>query len=191
MTTSWKTFSELGRGTARLTFEALRLRDDLELGASDSGSEDTATDIRPRVSFAEFFDVVRDPTRPLDREISAALSANPRLAADVRRLIANLAPYQGPRMAAASTGEVRRREGDGFAMEFRASRVDDAQVYVSIRLAAPDRRAPEVLFVSRADGVLLKYPLPPLLGDTVQLLLEAGSELLTALRDPSSEVFLH
>ena len=191
MTTSWKTYTDRERGTARLIFEALRQRDDLDLRDSDSPSEESSRESRPFVSFAELFDAVCDPTRQIDRELTAALSASPRLAADLKRLIANLAPYQAPRLAAASTGEIRRREGDGFAMEFRASRVDHAQVYVGIRLGAPDRRAPEVLFVSRADGVLLKYPLPPLLGDTVQLLLETGSELLTALQDPSSEVFLH
>ncbi len=190
MTTSWKAYSERQRGLARRTFEALCLRDELEFRDPGPLSEESTKESPPAVSFSELFELVRDRARPLDPENSAALSANPRLAADFRRLIANLAQYQAPRMAAASTGEVHRREGAGFAIEFRASRVDRTQVYVSIRLATAERKAPEVLFVSRAGG-LLKYPLPPLLGDTVQLLLETGSELLTALQDPSSEVFLY
>ena len=106
MTTSWKEYTDLERSTARHIFEALRQRDDLDFQSSDSQSDESPGDSHRLVSFSELFDAVRDPARQIDAEFSAVLSANPRLAADLRQLIANLASYQAPRLAAASTGTI-------------------------------------------------------------------------------------
>ena len=53
-----------------------------------------------------------------------------------------------------------------------------------------DGRTPQTLFVSQRDHRVLKHPLPEVDGDTIQLLAEGDSELVQALRDPGSEVFL-
>ena len=59
-----------------------------------------------------------------------------------------------------------------------------------VELLDQSRETPKTLFIARHQDALLKHALPDARGGTVQLLAESDSDLIRALRDPRSEVFL-
>ena len=75
-------------------------------------------------------------------------------------------------------------------MTLHQSRADGNQIYVLIHLAGKGTMAPRALFVIDDDSTCRKVALPSPLDGTVQLLLEADSEIVAALRDPTTEVFV-
>ena len=98
--------------------------------------------------------------------------------------------FRCPRSAAAGTKALENRQGQGFAIRLRPSRAEPSQVYVMIELLDPGAEAPKALFIARHPKGLLKQALPEARGGMVQLLAEVESDLIRALRDPGSEVFL-
>ena len=143
-----------------------------------------------RLGFQDLYAYVADPDCAAAEQIEAAMAADPRLADDLRCLLEKTSLYHGPRMAAASTGSLSSRRGSGFSITLRASRAEPSQIYVVIEVIEPDGGTPKTLFVSQRDHRVLKHSLPEVDGDTIQLLAEGDSELVQALRDPGSEVFL-
>ena len=75
-------------------------------------------------------------------------------------------------------------------MTLRESHADPSQIYVVIALAAKSTAAPRALFVIDDQATCQKVPLPSPLNGTVQLLLDADSDIVAALRDPATEVFV-
>ncbi|MFQ5973053.1 MAG: hypothetical protein ACE5Q3_12035 [Alphaproteobacteria bacterium] len=177
-------YSETELLLAQKVFEALCTLDTLE--EREEGRERA----RPPITFADLYALVNDAGASPGAESAAALRADPRLAADFRQLLRNVALYHSPRLAAASSGAVSRREGPGFVIEFFPSRAQPSAMFAIIKMDHVNQDVPETLLVTAADGRVMKEVLPRPSGGSIQLLLEAGSELLSALRDPTAEVFL-
>ena len=144
----------------------------------------------PRVSFDDLYRLASDPDMTMSEELSLGLANDPRLRADLRRLIGRSSPGGLLLAAAASSGAITTRHGTSFRMTLRESHADRSQIYVVIELAAKSAAAPRALFVINQQAACQKVPLPSPLNGTVQLLLDADSAIVAALRDPATEVFV-
>ena len=144
----------------------------------------------PRVSFDDLYRFASDPHMTMSAELRTGLANDPRLGADLRRLIRRSAPGGLLLAAAASSGTITTRHGTSFRMTLRESHADRSQIYVVIALAAKSAAAPRALFVIDDQATCQKVPLPSPLNGTVQLLLDADSDIVAALRDPTTEVFV-
>lgn len=122
-------------------------------------------------------------------EVEAAMAADPRLRADLDHLLRRMAVLSLPRLAAASSGGVGQRTGEGCRIVLKQSRADASQVYVLIEFDDP-ALTPRALFVCSRHRSHVRHPLPDAQGQTIQLLVDDGSELLAALQDVDAEVFL-
>ncbi len=168
----------------RRAFEALSALDDL---AATKGKPVAG---ERRAGFSDLYAYVTDPKRPMSQALEEALSTHPSLAMDLQRLLRKRARHHSPRLAAASSGRESNRRGTGFTISLRPSRAEPAQVYVVIEVFNLSSRPPRTLFVSQPDERVVKHALPGAEGGTIQLLADAESELVKALSDPESEVFL-
>ena len=121
--------------------------------------------------------------------VERALAESPALRADLRRLLGKTAARRLPRLAAASSGPLSARDGEGCRIRFEASRAEPSQVYVIIELQDEEAPAPRSLIVCDDSGSR-KFALPPPHNGTVQVLVERDSDLIGALSDLGSEVYL-
>ena len=144
----------------------------------------------PQAGFDDLYRYANDPGTPMDERLRLTLAASPRLRADLRRLIERSAKSGALIAAAASSGTITTRHGTSFRMTLRESRADRNQIYVVIRLASKTTIAPRALFVINEQTSCQKVPLPAPLDGTVQLLLDADSDIVAALRNPTTEVFV-
>ncbi len=110
--------------------------------------------------------------------------------ADFERLLSNNARYHMPRVAAASSGDIERREAEGCRIAFRPSKADPEQIYVIIETHADAASAPEMLFIRFTDGRTRRTTLPRPQNGRIQLLLERHSETAEGLLDINTEVYL-
>ena len=180
MTPAWHQMTPERRALAGRLFEALTALDEISAEGPKPAKQ---------VGFSQLYAFATDPDQPLSETLSDALQHQPRLAADLQRLLDKGCRHRGPRLAAASTGAINHREGQGFALDIRPSRADASQVYVVIQLAG-ELPLPSMLFVTRPEAEFHKQALPSPAGDRLQLLFDADAEIVRALQDPKSEVLL-
>lgn len=194
MTKTWQTFTPRQKAVARTVFDAMVTMDAMKAvdealplpAAAPAG----AGSRERRVGLAELHAFATRRGGAEDDAILAALARDGTLRETFRRLLANISLAVMPRVAAASSGGVDSREGDNFLMTFKFSRADPSQVYVTIRMTAPGLEAPESLFIVGGASVPVKHPLPEVQDGIIQILAEADSDLVRALRDTATEVFL-
>lgn len=127
--------------------------------------------------------------RAADPDLEAALRESPALRAELRRLAEKIAGYRIPELAAAAAGAVTRRTGPGCRVRFEMSRAESAQTYVVISLDEPGRH-PRWLAVFTGDDTCRRIALPAPHAGTIQILVDNESDVLAALRDPGSEIFI-
>ncbi|MCP5366838.1 MAG: hypothetical protein H6907_03265 [Hyphomicrobiales bacterium] len=183
MTTTWGTLTPQQRAVAAAAFEALETLDALAAAPAEPANDG-------RVRFADLRAVATDPDRPLGAGLARALAADRRLGADFERLVARRAAGHIRAAAAADTGRLSVREGNGFRITLKPSRADGAQVYVIIDLGPRTGEAPRSLFVCGGEPVYQKHGLPAANDGVVQILADAGSDLVRGLADRRTEVFL-
>lgn len=139
-------------------------------------------------SFRRLYRYVID-ARSDDAELEAALSENAALRADLRRLTAKVASFQIPELAAAASGLVAQRVAPGCRIRFEPSRAEAAQTYVIISLDDLGRH-PRWLAVFVDDDRCRRLALPEPREGLIQLLVDSHSDILAALRNPKSEIFI-
>ncbi len=177
---------------AEAVFVALETLDRVapDLGWGNPGCADEDARPAPAVGFDDVYRLATDPDAVMDEALRRGLDANPRLRRDFHHLVERNAGSEPLLAAAASSGTITTRHGTSFRMTLRESRADRSQVYVLIRLAGKAAMAPRALFVIDDDAACRKVALPMPLDGTVQLLLDADSDIVAALRDPATEVFV-
>jgi len=186
MTSRFAVPSGAGRAALEKAFDALLKLDELRRPADPEAAAS-----RP-IPVSRLYDYATDAQRDDDAEVEEALARDPRLAADLRRLLEKTALRHVPRAVAASTGPVRERHGEGCRVRLQPSRAEPGQTYVIIEIAPPSDPAesPRALFVCDAGNRCRRYTLPEARDGVVQLLAEAQSDLVRALEDIRSEVYL-
>ena len=127
--------------------------------------------------------------RSEDAELEAALSDNAVLRAELRRLTAKVAGYRISELAAAASGLVAQRVAPGCRIRFEPSRAESAQTYVIISLDDLGHH-PRWLAVFIDDDRCRRLALPEPRDGLIQLLVETNSDILAALRNPKSEIFI-
>ena len=143
-----------------------------------------------RMGFADIYRFATEGTGGMSPELSDALAESPRLRSDLRHLLRRTAPLHLSGRAAASSATVTTRQGTEFRMTLRESHADRGQIYVTIQFGEAVMPVPSTLFVIDDKRGCRKLPLPAASAGAVQLLLEADSDLVAALRDPRTEVFM-
>lgn len=142
------------------------------------------------VSFHDIYRYATDPAASPSADLARALATDARAREDLRCLLARVAPYRQVTRAAASSGTVTTRSGSGFEISLRESRADPDQLYLIIKLANTAVPAPGTLFVIGDGDGCRKVPLPNPIGGVIQLLLDTASDLVGALCNPKTDVFL-
>lgn len=142
------------------------------------------------VAFSALYAYATDPEAPPDERIETALRDDPGLMADFRRLLEKTAARRLPRVAAASSGAIMSREGEGCRIRFRASHAEPSQTYIIIELTDEPAEGPNTLFIVYPDKGCRRFSLPPARDRVIQVLAEEDSDLLQGLLDIRTEVFL-
>ena len=180
---SWKSLDRSQKAAAEQVFDALSTLD--VLSAKDE------TDAQAKgVGFSELYSFATDPGRGMDERLRNALAGNARLRRDMDKILDKTALYHFPLVAAASSGAVEERDGEGFKIKLRVSRAETSQTYVMIELDETNTSKPSTLFVRGSENEYGKYPLPEPQGGVIQLLVDCDSDLVKALRDVHTEVFI-
>ncbi|MDH3242219.1 MAG: hypothetical protein OEO83_16320 [Alphaproteobacteria bacterium] len=176
---------------AEAVFVALETLDRVAPAARRAGrSEDPGSARPPRAGFDDLYRFANDPDMALSGDLARALASSPGLRADLRLLVERAARGGILVAAAASSGTITTRHGTSFRMTLRESRADRSQVYVLIQINGKAALSPRALFVIDDASACRKVSLPTPLNGTVQLLLDADSDIVAALRDPATEVFV-
>ena len=184
MTGNWRGLTAGQKRLAESVFDALCTLDDVQ------SPEAEGENAPRRFGFSDLYTLADDPDCPMTDEMRLALEADETLSEGMRHLLAKTAAYRLPPCAAASSGSVLEREGVGFSVRLHPSRAETSQYYVIIEVAEALLCGPRTLFVCEGRGGFLKFPLPEWQGGSIQVLAEAESDLVRALRSPGSEVFL-
>lgn len=182
MTSAWRNLGPRQRQAAARMFEALDTVDTIRESVASAASR--------RIGFGDLYAFASDPDRPMSSELVEALRADRRLEEDLVRLLDRTAVYRFPRAAAASSGPVARRDGELFRIALRPSRAEPSQVYIVIELVDLDAAPPQLIYVCRRGRPCEKHRLPVAHDGAIQILADANSPLVQALRDGGAEVFL-
>jgi hypothetical protein len=181
---TWESFTQGQKALAEKVFDALSSLDEVTRPREEGA---TAAET---VGFADLFAYATEPDSVMDDPLQRALAESPRLRDDLDHLLSRNAIYRFPRAAAASSGAVESREGEGFRIQLRASRAVESQVYVIIELADQSAEPPKTIHLAEPEDRYSKYALPEAQGGTIQMLVEADSPLVAALRDVHTDVYL-
>lgn len=184
MTTRFEMPEGAARVQAEALFDALLKLDALKRPAEEPASRS--------VPLSRLYEYASQAARGNDAEVEEALGRDPRLSADLRLLLEKTALHHLPRAAAAGSGPVRERHGEGCRVRLQPSRAEPGQLYVIIEVSPPSApvETPRALFVCDAENRCRRYLLPEAREGVVQLLAEAHSDLVRALEDTRSEVYL-
>lgn len=153
-----------------------------------AGLEDPESQLN--VSFYDLYALATGQnTKPL-AQINRALLANPVLNRNLQSLIRQHALATSPKVAAASSGVLHERQGEGFRLLLKSSKADPAQVYIQIQLTREYKHNPQVIIVRGTDGEMVCFNLPDPDDQFYQWLHSTDSGLVRALRDRETELYL-
>jgi len=93
-------------------------------------------------------------------------------------------------VAAASTGAIMSRDGEGCRIRFQRSRAEPRQRYVILELDGVEGAPRTTLFACDSENRCLKFPFPDAREGVVQMLLDEESALRRALLDIKTEIFI-
>ena len=124
------------------------------------------------------------------RELNTQLKNNNVLKDHLSNLLNQLNLCHLPRLAAASSGVIETREGDDFKLKMMTSLSDPDQIFVTIELHRTKSRRPSSLVVKSPQNNFYTGSLQEFESTIFQLIEGAESPLITALKDPGSEVYL-
>ena len=140
-----------------------------------------------RVTFNQIYAYAADP-EAVDPAFERAIQQDNRLQRELRHLLQKIALAQLPRAVAASTGGPLVRESEECRVRVEASRAEPSQVYIIVELK--NDRPAKALFISDQNGGWRKFQLPEAVGNVIQVLVEANSEMVRLLQNHETEIYL-
>ena len=182
--TAWSAFTSKQKTAAELAFDALSTMDGITVhgDSSEAGMR--------KIGFSDLYSFATRPDSIMDEELERALKQDDRLRESLDKLLDETALYHGDRVAAASTGKVDMREGEGFKIRFHESRAAPQHIYIIIELKDTKAPPPTSLFIRGSRPLYQKLALPRPQDGTIQILADLESEMVEALRDIDTRVFL-
>jgi len=123
-------------------------------------------------------------------QINRALLETPSLNRAFKSLLRQFSLAVSPKVAAASSGVLRERHAEGFTLILKPSNADSEQIYIQIRLTRPYKRLPSLIILRGANDEMICFNLPKPVDHVYQWLHSADSELVRAIADKESELFL-
>ena len=141
------------------------------------------------VSFGRLYGYATEPDAE-DAELERRLETDPGLAAKFRWILRRTARFSMPRAAAASTGAVNQRTGEGWRLRISPSEAEPTQAIVVIEFDDRDEPGARWLIACYEGDQYQRFALPTARGGIIQILEEIEAPLVQALQDPSTEVFL-
>lgn len=182
--TAWSAFTSKQKTAAELAFDALSTMD----GIADHGDASGAG--TRKIGFSDLYSFATRPDGAMDEELECALKQDDRLRESLDKLLDETARYHGERVAAASTGKVDIREGKGFNIRLHESLAAPQHIYIIIELKDPKAPPPTAMFIRGSKPLYQKLALPRPQDGTIQILADLDSEVVEALRDIDTRVFL-
>ena len=145
----------------------------------------------PVIGFSRLYAYAVRPDDFGDEELTTALARDPALWSDFQRLLSRTSIAEGPQVAAAATGDIMSREGEGFRIDFRRRRAEPDQTYVILTLDDDYTARPEALLLLDSEQrICRKHILPVPRDGVIQILVERDSALLAELLDIKTTIFL-
>ena len=141
------------------------------------------------VSFGRLYSYATEPDAD-DAELEQRLETDPGLAAKFRWILRRTARFSLPRAAAASTGAVNQRTGEGWRLRVSPSEAEPTQAIVVIEFDDREEPGASWLIACYEGDQYQRFALPTARGGVIQILEEIDAPLIQALQDPSTEVFL-
>ncbi len=167
---------------------------DLALAAIDADAQ--IDDLLPsdaehgRIAFSTLYAYANDPDFVATPAFEKRLTADEAAMADLERLLENTSQIYMPKLAAASSGSVQKRETDDAVITLTTSRAEPEQIFVKIELKDSDIKLPAHLFARSGDGPWIRMALPAFMNTRTQILLSADDRLINILRSPDGQVYL-
>jgi hypothetical protein len=161
------------------------------LDAKAAADELVEVDARSeRLAFSLLYRIATNPYASVPDDFAERLQADPTGKETFARLLEQFSKHRLPAAAAASSGDVSRRETRDLLVTLVPSLSREGQVYVLFEVRTPTAMTPTYLRVLAPDGEYYHRSLPQFDGEKLQIVLEHDDPLLGALRDPASELFL-
>ncbi len=181
---AWSAFTSKQKTVAELVFDALSTMD----GITDHGDASEAE--TQKIGFSDLYSFATRSDSMMDEELEHALKQDDRLRENLDKLLDEIALYHGKRVAAASTGKVDVREGKGFKIRLHESRASPRHIYIIIELKDPKASPPTAMFLRGSKPLCQKLTLPRSQDGIIQIMADSDSEMIEALRDIDTQVFL-
>lgn len=167
---------------------------DLALAAIDADAQAKelliARDGSSQVPFSTIYAYVNNPSFIPPTDFESLLEGDLSAQENLNRLLEKASLAYMPMLAAASSGDVTRRETDVVIMTVTPSRAEQDQVYLKIEVKDLNAEMPTQIFVRRAGGPWIRAALSDFANAQTQILLEAKSSIAQALSAPDGEVYL-
>lgn len=142
-----------------------------------------------KVSFSELYAYATQPGHNPSQTLQEALLSNLCLRRDLKRLLQKQAISIMPRAAAASSGGIEKREGDGFTLTLKTSNANADHVYLIIETTEREE-SPTLLFIENEEQGILRLNIEDFYEGEAQILLSKDDNIVKALRNHASEVIL-
>ena len=180
----WSATGEAQRAAMAQRFAAMLAADEL---ASRDAEEAPAE--RP-LRFDEVYAAAVDPVTAFRGRLPERLAEDATSRAAFEAVLRDCAVCWFPAAAAASTGQLDRREEDGFCIWIRPSSAGGDQVYVLISAEEGRAGTPSALVALPPGAPPVHAPLPEAIDGVYQLIERADSELVRAIRDSAAQLAL-
>ncbi|MTI08728.1 hypothetical protein [Curvivirga aplysinae] len=181
---SWNLLSEDEKRRAEERFTGLSIVDNIR-------QQMLAESRERRYGFGDVYQFATNAHIEMTSGLQKALKQDDKLQSALDQLLSERVVYQFPRAAAASSGNLESREGDGFSIQIKHSRAQSGQVYIILKMEDAFQQEPTAITLKSGEGQYLKKLLPLSVDGVFQFLAEEDDEFVKTLRDVASEVFLN
>jgi hypothetical protein len=179
--TNWNTFTPEQVTVAERTFDALSNLDTLT----------APNEVKKRkFGFLDLYSFVTGFDCTLDVELEKALEHDKLLRDNLDCLLTETALYQAKQVAAASSGAIDTRQGEGFEIKLHQSHAAPRQTFIMIELKDPTAVPPTSMILSGPRVTCHKILLPEPQDGSIQILENNNSIVVVTLRDINTQVFL-